>query len=437
MKSCCNDGKYDASHHVEHIKQMASLQAQLRDHQRHLHYQVGDKLDDCLVMLADGHDQVMNAMIKELRDIVNSGYAREDMEPYHQEQDDHPLTRLARALQLSPSATTSLACMDKATLEELANKVVRQKTRADAAEAILALPWCLAHPELQKLKSQEKREEPQGVLPRCAHQCHSQGCSEQCIYDTYHSQGMQPDASTHKCSNLDCGRKCTQSIKETDPWLTKGAEIKRCQHSSDGPQSGSEPLEAPQVDLSVPSEATTGRRAPVHILVTNFLLPMISTLRRLHVMTKIAYITAMGRGSLAAISQATMQRLRELSIMVSGMRRSRSSHGPTSEDPDNSRSLEVPQAKATVAIHAIAGDGQQDITRLRNRFKPQPLRSKQAGLHITDTRCSECDSLVELGDVGYEDELCDNCVDEATERYWGPPHADRCTEDDASPGGPH
>ena len=98
MKSCCNDGKYDASHHVEHIKQMASLQAQLRDHQRHLHHQVGDKLDDCLVMLADGHDQVMNAMIKELQDIVNSGYAREDMEPYHQEQDDHPLTRLALAL---------------------------------------------------------------------------------------------------------------------------------------------------------------------------------------------------------------------------------------------------------------------------------------------------------------------------------------------------
>ena len=114
MKSCRNDGKYDASHHVEHIKQMASLQAQLRDHQRHLHYRVGDKLDDCLVMLADGHDQVMNAMIEELRDIVNSGYAREDMEPHYQEQDDHPLTRLAHALQLSPSATTSLACTDKA-----------------------------------------------------------------------------------------------------------------------------------------------------------------------------------------------------------------------------------------------------------------------------------------------------------------------------------
>ena len=85
MKSCCNDGKYDAFHHVEHIRQMASLQSQLRDHQRLLHYHVGYKLDDCLAMLADGHDQVMNAMIKELRDIVNSGYAREDMEPYHQE----------------------------------------------------------------------------------------------------------------------------------------------------------------------------------------------------------------------------------------------------------------------------------------------------------------------------------------------------------------
>ena len=132
---------------------------------------------------------------------------------------------------------------------------------------------------------------------------------------------------------------------------------------------------------------------------------MISILRRLHVMAEAVYSTATGPGPLTAISQLTMQRLQELSIMVSRIRRSRSSHGPTSEDPDNSRSLEVPQAKATVAIHAIAGDGQQDITRLRNQFTPQPLRSKQAGLHMTDTHCSERDSLAESGDVGYEDEL--------------------------------
>ena len=436
MESCCNNGKYDASHHVEHIKQMASLQSQLRDHQRYLQSHVGNKLDDCLVMLADGHDQVMNAMIKELRDIVNSGYAKGDMEPPHQERDDHPLTKLARALQLSSSATTSLACTDTATLEELANKVMSQQTRTEAAEAILALPWCLAHPELQKLKSHERRKEPQRVLPRCAHQCHY-GCSGQCIYDTYHSQGMQPDASTHKCSNRDCGKECTQSMEEIDPWLTKGAEIERCQHSSDEPQSDSESLEAPQVDLSVPSEATTGRRAPAHILVRSFLLPMISILRRLHVMAEAVYSTATGPGPLTAISQLTMQRLQELSIMVSRIRRSRSSHGPTSEDPDNSRSLEVPQANATAAIHAIAGDSQRNITKPRHQLTPQPLRSKQAGLYITDTRCSECDSLVELGDVGYEDELCDNCVDEQTDRYWGQPHVDHCTEDDSSPGGPY
>ena len=76
MESCRNNGQYDASHHVEHIKQMASLQSQLRDQQRYLQSHVGNKLDDCLVMLADGHDQVMNAMIKELRDIVNSGYVK-------------------------------------------------------------------------------------------------------------------------------------------------------------------------------------------------------------------------------------------------------------------------------------------------------------------------------------------------------------------------
>ena len=97
----------------------------------------------------------------------------------------------------------------------------------------------------------------------------------------------------------------------------------------------------------------------------------------------------------------------------------------------------MPQAKAAVAIHATARDGQQDTTRLRNQFTPQPLRSKQAGLYITDTRCSECDKLVELGDVGYEDDLCNDCVDESAERYWGPPGTNRDIEDDASSGGPH
>ena len=80
---------------------------------------------------------------------------------------------------------------------------------------------------------------------------------------------------------------------------------------------------------------------------------------------------------------------------------------------------------------------QKPFTRLVNRFTPQPLIRKQAGLYMTDARCSECDRLVELGDVGYEDALCDNCVDAATERYWGPPHADHCTKDDSAPGGPH
>ena len=90
--------------------------------------------------------------------------------------------------------------------------------------------------------------------------------------------------------------------------------------------------------------------------------------------------------------------------------------------------------KKKVTMTGKNGEREQD-----NWFYPcaQPRRSKQAGLYITDTRCSECDSLVELGDIGYEDELCDNCVDEATERYWGPPHADRCTEGYASPRGPH
>ena len=414
MESHCDNGKHDSSYHVEHPKQAVMLQSQLADHQRHLYYKVANKLDECLLMLADGHDHVMEVMIEELRDIVNSGYVRGDAEPHYQEQHDHPLTSIAHALQLSPAATTSLSCTDTATLKELAIKVGRQQTRAEAADK-----W--------KLESREEREEPQGLLPRCTHQCHGQGCSEQCIYDTYHSQGIQPDASTHKCSNLDCGRKCTQSAEETDPWLTEGAKIRRCQNSSDEPQSISGSLTTPQVDLSVSSEATTGHRAADYILVANFLMPIISTLHRLHGMTKLSYITATCRESLAAIARATMQRLQELPTMMSRMRRNRSPQGPASEDSDNPGSLEVPQAEAIAAIHAITVNGQQEM----------PLRSKQAGLYITDTRCSECDNLVELGDAGYEDGLCDDCVDEATERYWGPPYADRCTEDDANSGGPH
>ena len=51
--------------------------------------------------------------------------------------------------------------------------------------------------------------------------------------------------------------------------------------------------------------------------------------------------------------------------------------------------------------------------------------------------CSECDSLVELGDTGYEDALCDNCGEEAMERYWGPPRRQHCSEDDAASRGPY
>ncbi len=86
-------------------------------------------------MLAEGHDQVMNSMIEELRDIVSSGCVREDVEPHYQEQNDHPLTYLAYTLELSLSATTALACIDKDILEVLAIKVARQQTRMKEAEA--------------------------------------------------------------------------------------------------------------------------------------------------------------------------------------------------------------------------------------------------------------------------------------------------------------
>ena len=419
MKSHCDNGQYDSSHYVDHTKQAVMLRLQPTDHQRRIHYEVTNKLDDCLLMLADGHDQVMEAMIEELRDIVYSGYAREDTEPHHQEQHDHSLISIAHALQLSPAATASLACTDAATLRELAIKVGKQHARASAAETALSLTWGLAQP---KSGSREKCEELQGLLPRCTHQCQSPGCSEQCIYDTYHSQGMQPNAYTHKCSNLDCGRKCTQSVEETG-----GADIRGCQHTSDEPQSISNHLTAPQVELSVSSEATTGHRAAVYSLAANFLRPIISTLRKIHGMTGLSYITATCRRSLAELTRATMQRLREPPTTMSKMRHNRSPQGQAAEDSDDPRGLEVPQARSTAATYATMGNSQQE----------RPLRSKQAGLYITDTRCSECDKLVELGDVGYEDDLCNDCVDESARRYWGPPGADQDIEDDASSRGPH
>ena len=166
---------------------------------------------------------------------------------------------------------------------------------------------------------------------------------------------------------------------------------------------------------------------------------MVSSLRRLHDMTSRALTSTLGHGPPEANYQAAMRRLRKLFIMVSARHCSKRRYGPPSEDSHgnrdepNTKSLEAPQAKATATIQATTKDGQQDVTRLVNRLTPQPLRGKQAGLYTTHTQCLECDSLVELGDVGYEDALCDNCVDEATERYWGPPHDGHCTKDDSNP----
>ena len=129
--------------------------------------------------------------------------------------------------------------------------------------------------------------------------------------------------------------------------------------------------------------------------------------------------------------------------MVCAWHCSKRRYGPPSEDASdnsdepNTKSLEAPQAKAASTIHATTKDSQQDVTELVNRPATWPLKGKQAGLYTTHTQCLECYSLVELDDVGYEDELCDSCMGEATERYWGPPQADHCTEDDSAPRGPH
>ena len=147
--------------HIEHIKQAAShylytlggLQAKMREYQTYLHTM--DGLDGFLGRLADRHGKVMDSMIVDLQDIGFKGCGMRCIEPHYQEQNDHPLTYLAATFGLSLSATTVLACADKATLEELAVKVAEQQTKMkgmkDSAQELNAI-----RKELQDHQSQRQ-----------------------------------------------------------------------------------------------------------------------------------------------------------------------------------------------------------------------------------------------------------------------------------------
>ena len=92
--------------------------------------------------------------------------------------------------------------------------------------------------------------------------------------------------------------------------------------------------------------------------------------------------------------------------------------------------MEVTQVEPSAPIEAATGNDQGSEFMV---IGLQRLTKRQAG----SIRCSECDSLVELGDAGYEYALCDNCGEEAMERYWGPPRRQHCSEDDAASRGPY
>ena len=69
-------GEHNSSHHAQRINRVASLQSQMMHQQRLLYGRVANNLDDCLLTLADGQNHVMKAMVWELREIVDNGYAQ-------------------------------------------------------------------------------------------------------------------------------------------------------------------------------------------------------------------------------------------------------------------------------------------------------------------------------------------------------------------------
>ena len=81
--------------------------------------------------------------------------------------------------------------------------------------------------------------------------------------------------------------------------------------------------------------------------------------------------------------------------------------------------LEVTQVEPPAPIEAATGSDQG------SEFMAKSLQPLFGG----SIQCSECYSLVELSDTGYEHALCDDCGETAMERYWGPPRRQHGSED--------
>ena len=340
---CCGcDGESDASG-----QRIARIQAQLKDHRRHLSYQVGDMLDDCQVMLADGHDQVMSAMINDLQDVVGRGCVREDMESDYQEQNDHPLTYLSYTLELSLPTTTTLACVDRDTLKELATKVARQQTRMKEAEA-------------SAQGSRQRDDCPRTVTPLQAEANHTSIMPGNGASDPYKTgttdEFMDLSAEQTRRSVESCRRRTYLEVPDGERDIAKsyGAKwdpqrrkwfadsefdlpaLSKWQPRSFGSIKGDmqmfqvkpepvatdpydnwhqpdgECLEATQAEPPAPSEATTGYAMSTHSWLTLLLLPLVSALCSLNEVGRLAFPSRMAQKPTVTAHLAFVQRLRRM-----------------------------------------------------------------------------------------------------------------------------
>ena len=227
-------------------------------------------------------------------------------------------------------------------------------------------------------------------------------------------------------------------------------------------QSDGECLEVTQVEPSAPSETTTEHAVSTHVWLASLLLPVVSTLCYLNEVVRLAFTPRMAQKPIVAGHLAFVQHLwRVLSRHPTdsagrhhcdwepmqpdspppNVASSSSGGNPVKLEPaavdsngdwyqSDGERLEVTQVEPLAPIQA-ATRNDQGSELMATGLQPPTKSQAEAIL------CSECDNLVEPGDTGYEYALCDNCGEEAMERYWGPPRRQCCSEDDALSRGPY
>ena len=171
-------------------------------------------------------------------------------------------------------------------------------------------------------------------------------------------------------------------------------------HHSDGKH-----LEATQVEPSAPSEATAGYAVPTHTVAC-----YLAVVQHLWSMLSRRLTNSAGEHH---HDRKPMQPEGPPPDVVSSSSGGNSAKLDSDGDwyqPDGER-LEVTQVEPSAPSEAATGSDQGGEFMAKGQ---QPLLGGSI-------RCSECYSLVERGDTGYEHALCDDCGEKAMERYWGPP----------------